>query len=42
MAKKDVILLLITIKWVALVIATSVLAGVNDPYFDLILNGVFH
>ena len=34
----------IIIKWVAPVIATSVLVGVIDPYIDLIiiLNGVLH
>ena len=37
-------LLLIAIKWVAPVIAASVLAGVTNPYIDsiIILNGVFH
>ena len=39
-AKKDVLLLLI--KWIAPAIATSVLVGVTDPYFDLTLNGVYH
>ena len=44
MTKQNMSLLLIAIKWVAPVIAVSVLAGVTHPYIDsiIILNGVFH
>ena len=42
--QKYVLVLPIAIKWVAPVIAASVLEGVTDPCNDLliILNGVFH
>ena len=33
---------MIIVKWIAPVMATSVFVRVTDPYFDLIVNGVFH
>ena len=41
MTENDVILLLITIEWVASVLGISILLGVTNFYFDFTLNNVF-